>query len=106
MTELQFACWPFWIYIKVKTGPMHQSLLGIRGILDFARSRMKVDYAENTRESIRKYSVKQLVAAGILLFNPDDPKRVTNSSKNSYKIDELALSLFKRPMALNVWKVN
>lgn len=74
------------------TNPM----LGIRGILDFARYRMKVNYAENTRESIRKYSVKQLVAAGVLLFNPDDPKRVTNSSKNSYKVDEQALSLFKR----------
>ena len=70
-------------------------LLGIRGILDFARSRMKVDYAENTRESIRKYSVKQLVAASVLQLNPDDPKRVTNSSKNSYKVDKLALELFK-----------
>ncbi len=78
-------------------------LLGIRAILDFARSRMKVNYAENTRESIRKYSVKQLVAAGVVKLNSDDPKRSTNSSKNSYKVDELALSLFK-VFGTNSWQ--
>jgi len=31
-------------------------LLGIRDILDFARKKLEVNYAENTRESIRKYS--------------------------------------------------
>ena len=45
-------------------------LLGIRAILDFAREQLGVNYAENTRESVRKYSVKQLVSAGIVLHNP------------------------------------
>lgn len=74
------------------TNPM----LGIRGILDFARTEMNVDYAENTRESIRKHSVKQLVEAGILLHNPDKPDRAVNSSNNCYQVDEFALSLFKQ----------
>jgi hypothetical protein len=71
-------------------------VLGIRGILDFARTKMDVNYAENTRESIRKYSVKQLVEAGILLFNPDEPGRAVNSSKNCYQVDNTALELFRQ----------
>ena len=50
------------------------TMLGIRAMLDFAREKLEHNDAENTRESIRKYSVKQLVAAGILLHNPDKPE--------------------------------
>lgn len=32
-------------------------MLGIRAILDFAREKLNTNYAENTRESVRKYSV-------------------------------------------------
>ena len=71
-------------------------MLGIRDILDFAREKLAVNYAENTRESIRKYSVKQLVSAGILLHNPDKPDRPVNSSDNCYQIETSALDLLKR----------
>lgn len=71
------------------------NLIGIRGILDFARNEMDFDYAENSRESVRKHSVKQLVSAGIVLHNPDDPTRPVNSSKNCYQIEQSALVLFK-----------
>ena len=60
-------------------------MLGIRAILDFAREKLGRNYAENTRESIRKYSVKQLVSAGVLLHNPDKPDRAVNSSDNCYR---------------------
>ena len=70
--------------------------LGIRAILDFAREKMEFDYAENTRESVRKYSVKQLVSSGIATHNPDDPARPVNSSKNCYQIEISALELFKK----------
>lgn len=71
-------------------------MLGIRDILDFAREKLAVNYAENTRESVRKYSVKQLVSAGILLHNPDKPDRPVNSSDNCYQIETSALDLLKR----------
>ena len=74
------------------TNPM----LGIRAILDFAREQLDKNYAENTRESIRKYSVKQLVVAGLLLHNPDKPDRATNSSDNCYQIEEHALALLRQ----------
>lgn len=74
------------------TNPM----LTIRGIADFIREKLEFDYAENSRESIRKYSVKQLVDAGVLLHNPDDPSRAVNSSKNCYQVEAHALKLFKQ----------
>lgn len=71
-------------------------MLGIRAILDFARRKLGHNYAENTRESIRKYSVKQLVAAGILLHNPDKPDRAVNSSDNCYQVESNALALLRK----------
>lgn len=70
--------------------------LGIRAILDFARENLGVNYAENTRESVRKYSVKQLVSAGVLLHNPDKPDRSINSSDNCYQVEESALHLLRK----------
>lgn len=55
-------------------------MLGIRAILDFSRAKLNHPYAENSRESFRKYSVKQLVAAGVLLHNPDKPKRAIDAT--------------------------
>ncbi len=54
-------------------------MLGIRAILDFSRNKLEHNYAENSRESVRKHSVKQLVKAGVLLHNPDKPDRAINS---------------------------
>jgi len=70
--------------------------IGIRAMLDFAREKLNKNYAENTRESLRKYSVKQMVLAGVLLHNPDDPTRPPNSSLNCYQVEEHALELFRQ----------
>jgi len=80
-------------------------LLGIRAILDFAREQLDTNYAENTRESVRKYSVKQLVSAGLLLHNPDDPGRAVNSSGNCYQVEEHALALL-RQFGSKTWKTS
>jgi len=71
-------------------------MLGIRAILDFAREKLDRNYAENTRESVRKYSVKQLVSAGVLLHNPDKPDRAVNSSDNCYQVEGHALALLRQ----------
>ena len=78
-------------------------LIGIRGILDFARQKLDVKYAENTRESIRKYSIKQLVAAGIALHNPDKADRAVNSSDNCYQVSPEAFDLL-RSFNTDKWK--
>ena len=79
-------------------------MLGIRAILDFAREKLEHNYAENTRESIRKYSVKQLVAAGILLHNPDKADRAVNSSDNCYQVEPNALALLRK-FGTRGWKM-
>jgi type II restriction enzyme len=50
-----------------------------------------VRYAPNSRESIRKGSVHQLMAAGILEANTDDPGRPVNSGDYSYRPSDLAV---------------
>ena len=77
-------------------------MLGIRRILDFARNQFNARIQENTRESFRDESVKPLVIAGVLLHNPDDLDRPTNSPKNCYQVTEPALSLFKK-FGSKVW---
>lgn len=71
-------------------------MLGIRGVLDFARANYERNYAENTRETVRDESIKPLVAAGIVLHNPDAPDRAVNSPRNCYQVEPNALSLFLR----------
>lgn len=71
-------------------------MLGIRAMLDFAREKLDRNYAENSRESLRKYSVKQLVSAGVALHNPDKPERAVNSSDNCYQIEAQALELLRQ----------
>ena len=91
------------LHVTTPWNKASNSLLGIRAILDFAREKLEHNYAENTRESIRKYSVKQLVAAGILLHNPDKPDRAVNSSDNCYQVESNALALFRK-FGTRSWK--
>ncbi len=81
---------------KRSWGDAKNPMLGIRAILDFAREKLNRNYAENTRESVRKYSVKQLVSAGVLLHNPDKPDRAVNSSDNCYQVEGHALALLRQ----------
>ncbi|WP_280149093.1 BsuBI/PstI family type II restriction endonuclease [Bacillus safensis] len=60
----------------------------IRDILDFARTDLGRGYAENTRETVRKHSLKYLVDSGMVIQNADDPNRVTNSGLNNYILSD------------------
>jgi len=68
-------------------------LVRLRGVSDFARAHYARNYAENTRETIRDDSVAPMVNAGVLIPNPDDPKRPKNSSKFCYQIEPAALEV-------------
>jgi len=68
-------------------------LKGITPIIVFIRQNYGVSYAPNTRETIRDEAVKHFVEAGLLLRNPDDPSRPTNSGKTVYQIEATALGL-------------
>ena len=61
-------------------------LCGVTPIINFINTAYGVRYAPNTRESIRDDAVKFFVEEGLLLRNPDDPRRPTNSGKTVYQI--------------------
>lgn len=71
-------------------------LLGLKGINRFIEENYGRTYAENTRETIRDDAVKFFVEDGLLLKNPDDPARPTNSGKTAYQIEPTALKLIRK----------
>ena len=70
-------------------------LVGITPMMDFARNNYAADYAPNTRETFRRFSMHQMVQAGIARYNPDSPERPTNSPKAVYQISPVALEVIK-----------
>lgn len=70
-------------------------LRGITPIIDFVATAYGLRYAPNTRETIRDEAVKYFVEAGLLLRNPDDPVRPTNSGKTVYQVEPHALELIR-----------
>lgn len=69
--------------------------LGVRVIADWIRAYWEFDYAENSRESIRRFTLHQFIEAGLVIYNEDDPNRPTNSSLNNYRIAPEALALIR-----------
>lgn len=47
------------------------------------------------REMVRRKVLHQFVAAGLIVYNPDDPKRPVNSSANCYQVLPAALALLQ-----------
>jgi hypothetical protein len=70
-------------------------LVGITPMMDFARQHYGKKYAPNTRETFRRQTMHQLMAAGIALYNPDEPSRAVNSPKAIYQIEPGALALLR-----------
>ena len=68
-------------------------LVGITPMMGFAR------------ETFRRQTMHQLVAAGIALYNPDDPARPVNSPKAVYQIEPDALKLL-RTFGTSAWARN
>src|SRR5947199_10813728 len=70
-------------------------LRGITPIIDFIAKAYGVRYAPNTRETIRDEAVKYFVETGLLLRNPDNPSRPTNSGQTVYQVEPTALALVR-----------
>lgn len=70
-------------------------LIGITPIMDWVKKHYKKKYAPNTRETVRRQTMHQFVAAGIALYNPDHPSRPVNSPKAVYQISPEALTVLK-----------
>ncbi len=71
------------------------SLIGIHGIIVFIADNYGFQYAENSRESIRRQTIHQFEQAGLIERNADDPTRPTNSGKTVYSLTPEALHLLQ-----------
>lgn len=78
-------------------------LMGIRPMMDWFREHYGKVYAENTRESVRRQTIHQFLDAGIVVSNPDDPDRPTNSGKTVYQIEPDLLEVL-RTFGTDVWE--
>lgn len=61
-------------------------LIGITPMMDWVRDQYGKHWKPNTRETVRRQSVHQLVQAGIAICNPDKPSRPINSPLTVYQI--------------------
>ncbi len=61
-------------------------LIGITPMMEWMRTHYQKEYAPNTRETVRRQTLHQFVAAGLALYNPDDLARPVNSPKAVYQI--------------------
>lgn len=84
---------------------IENSLWGIKGMMDWFRDFYDKDYAPNSRETIRRFTLHQFVDGGLCLLNPDNPSRPVNSPHTCYQISPEALILLKTYNMKN-WNVN
>ena len=70
-------------------------LIGIHGMLQYFKNAYGKEYAENTRETVRRRVLHQFCQANIAIINPDDHKRPVNSGKTVYKIEPKTLELIR-----------
>ena len=69
--------------------------MGITPIMAWVKEHYDITYAPNTRETFRRQTMHQFVAAGLVLYNPDKPARAVNSPKAVYQIAPEALALIR-----------
>ena len=62
-------------------------------VIAFAAEAYGKEYAENTRETIRRQAIHQFVQAGVLVRNPDEPGLATNSPRTHYALTEEVLQV-------------
>jgi adenine-specific DNA-methyltransferase len=70
-------------------------LLRVHDILVEVKQRYGREYAENSRETVRRKVLHQFEQAGIVLQNTDNPSRPTNSGLNNYMLSDLALDAIR-----------
>jgi len=71
-------------------------LLGVTPIMEFVATHYKKKWAPNTRETVRRFTLHQFEQAGLVVANPDEPDRPTNSPKYCYQIEQRALAVIRK----------
>jgi len=64
--------------------------------MEFAAKHYKKNWAPNTRETVRRFTLHQFEQAGLVIANPDKPGRPINSPLYCYQIEPRALRLIRK----------
>lgn len=80
-------------------------LIGITPMMEFFAEYYGKRYAPNTRETVRRQTVHQFLDAGIIVINPDESTRPTNSPETVYQIEPSVLKLI-RTFGTSEWQKN
>lgn len=70
-------------------------LMGVTPIMGYAAKHYRKKWAPNTRETIRRFTLHQFEQAGLVVANPDEPGRPTNSPKFCYQVEPRALAVIQ-----------
>ena len=79
-------------------------LRGITQMMTFMADHYGKRYAPNTRETVRRQSIHQFLAAGLVVLNPDEPDRPINSGKTVYQVSPASLRVLRAYRTLD-WAV-
>ncbi|MGH9149107.1 MAG: BsuBI/PstI family type II restriction endonuclease, partial [Acidimicrobiales bacterium] len=80
---------------------IERPMVGITPMMEFMAYHYGKHYAPNSRETVRRQTVHQFVAAGVAVINPDNAARPTNSGQTVYQIPkelEVALRSYGTPL--------
>jgi type II restriction enzyme len=61
-------------------------MLGTRALMDWIRDEYGRNYAANSRETIRRFTLHQFAEAALIQQNPDRPERPVNSPSSNYQV--------------------
>jgi len=70
-------------------------LCGVTPIMEFAAEHYGKQYAPNTRETVRRFTLHQFQDAGIVVANPDKPGRPVNSPAYCYQVPASVIELVR-----------
>ena len=70
-------------------------LRGVTESMNFIAMHYGKEYAPNTRETVRRQTLHQFLAADLVTKNPDEPERPVNSPHTKYQLTGPALKLLR-----------
>ncbi len=70
-------------------------MIGVTPIMDHARL-WGTNWAPNTRETVRRFTLHQFVDAGLVEYNADQPDRPVNSPKANYRVSPATLDVIRQ----------
>lgn len=71
-------------------------LRGVTPIMEFVAKHYGKKWAPNTRETVRRFTLHKFEQAGLVVANPDQPGRPTNSPRYCYQVEPRALAVIRK----------